>query len=111
MNPLYIKNPLMDGKKVVVYGTNEKAILTFTTLMQNGVYVSCFCNSDGKSTDFKIMNKPIIAMEELYNCKSEIIVVVGGLDYMKKAEALEQEGFQVFYDFNLSSYEGNSVWV
>lgn len=30
---------------------------------------------------------------------------------MKEAEELEHEGFQVFYDFNLSSYEGNSVLI
>lgn len=111
MQPLYVKNPLLEGKKVVIYGTDEKAVLTFTALLQNEVYVSCFCNPDAKSLDLKIMNKSVISKEELDCYKNESIIVIGGLEHMKKAEMLEQEGFQVFYDFNLSSYEGNSVWV
>lgn len=111
MNALYIKNPLLDGKKIVIYGTDERAVLTFTALLQNQVYVSCFCAPDLKDTDVKIMNKPVISMEELYNCKNEAAIVVGGLKHMKKAEELERQGFLVFFDFNFSSYEGNSVWV
>lgn len=111
MKPLYIKNPFLEGKKVVIYGTDERAVLTFTTLLQNEVYVSCFCDPDAKNTDLKIMNKSVITKDELYHCKNEAVIVIGGLNHMKKAEMLEQEGFLVFYDFNLSSYEGNSVWV
>lgn len=111
MNALYIKNPLLEGKKVVIYGTDENAVLTFTALLQNEIYVSCFCAPDDKDRDVKIMNKPVISMEELYHCKAEAAVVIGGLKHMKEAEKLEQEGFSVFYDFNLSAYEGNSVWV
>lgn len=111
MKPLYVKNPLLEGKKIVIYGIDEKAVLTFTTLLQNEVYVSCFCDPGGKNTNLRIMNKSIITMEELANYKNEAIIVIGGLNHMNKAEMLEQEGFQVFYDFNLSSYEGNSVWV
>ncbi len=111
MKPLYIKNPLLEDKKIVIYGIDEKAVLTFTTLLQNEVYVSCFCDPEAKSTNLKIMNKSVITIEELKNCKSETIIVIGGLDHMNKAEMLEQEGFQVLYDFNLSAYEGNSIWV
>lgn len=111
MEPLYIKNPLLEGKKIVIYGIDEKAILTFTALLQNEVYVSSFCNPNKESTELKIMNKPIVTIEELYKHKNEIVVVIGGLDNMDAAETLEREGFRVFYDFNLSSYEGNSVWI
>lgn len=111
MKPLYVKNPLLDGKKIVVYGIDEKAVLTFTALLQNEVYVSCFCNPGKESTELRIMNKPVITVEELYDCKNEAVIVVGGLNNMDRAEALEREGFLVFYDFNLSSYEGNSVWI
>lgn len=111
MEPLYIKNPLLDEKKVVIYGIDEKAVLTFTALLQNEVYVSCFCDPDKKGTEIRIMNKPVITIGELRNCKEEVVIVIAGLDNMKQAEILEREGFQVFYDFNLSSYEGNSVWL
>ena len=57
------------------------------------------------------MNKPVITVEELNHYKKEAVIVIGGLDNMKQAEQLEREGFQVFYDFNMSSYEGNSVWI
>lgn len=111
MKPLYVKNPLLDGKKVIIYGIDEIAVLTFTALLQNEVYVSCFCNPEENGTEFRIMNKPVITVEELYECKSEAVIVIGGLDNMNQAEALEREGFQIFYDFNMSSYEGNSVWI
>lgn len=111
MKPLYVRNPLLDGKKIVIYGIDEKAVLIFTTLLQNEVYVSCFYSPDKKYTELRIMNKPVITIEELHDSKNEIVVVIGGLNNMSQAEALEQEGFQVFYDFNLSSYEGNSVWI
>lgn len=111
MKPLYIKNPLLEGKKVVIYGIDEKAVITFTTLLQNEVYVSCFCDPDAQGAETKIMNKPVITMEKLNSYKDEAVIVIGGLGHMKVAEMMEQRGFQVFYDFNLSSYEGNSVWV
>ena len=111
MEPLYVKNPLLDGKKIIIYGTDEKAVLTFTALLQNEVYVSCFCDPDKKSTGIKIMNKPVITVEELHNCREEAVIVIAGLDNMEQAEILEREDFRVFYDFNLSSYEGNSVWI
>lgn len=111
MEPLYVKNPLLDEKKIIIYGIDEKAVITFTALLQNEVNVTCFCNPGKKDKEIRIMNKPVITVEELNHYKKEAVIVIGGLDSMKQAEILEQEGFQVFYDFNMSSYEGNSVWI
>lgn len=111
MEPLYVKNPLLDGKKIIIYGIGEKAVITFTALLQNEVNVNFFCNPDKNDKEIRIMNKPVITVEELNHYKKEAVIVIGGLDNMKQAEILEREGFQVFYDFNMSSYEGNSVWI
>lgn len=110
MKPLFCVNQsIMNKKKIVVYGIGEKAVLTFSVLLQNNIYVDYFCTPDGSNTHLKIMNKAIKTLSEIQKEKENVIIIAGGLEYLNDVEKLEQEGFEVFYDFNLSSYEGNSV--
>lgn len=112
MKQLFVKNPSLCGKKIVIYGIDEKAVLVFAALLQNEIYVDYFCDPDGEqNTDLRIMNKPIKRLEDMRKEKSDIFVVLGGLNYVSEAEKLEKEGFEVYYDFNLTSYEGNSVFL
>lgn len=78
MESLFVKNPLLSGRKVVIYGTDKKAILTFTALLQNEVYVDCFCEREKKYSHLKIMNKPVRLLEELREEKEKIWFIVGG---------------------------------
>lgn len=112
MKQLFVKNPDLCGKKVVIYGIDEKAVLVFATLMQNEIYVDYFCDPAGtQHTDVRIMNKPVKLLEDMRKEKNDIFVILGGLDYVSEAEKLEKEGYEVYYDFNLASYEGNSVFL
>lgn len=112
MKQLFIKNPDLDGKKIVIYGIDEKAVLMFAVLLQNEIYVDYFCDPKGTQyTDLRIMNKPIKLLEDARKEKNNIFIVLGGLQYASEAEKLEKEGFEVYYDFNLASYEGNSVFL
>ena len=112
MKQLFVKNPALDGKKVVIYGIDEKAVLMFAALLQNEIYVDYFCDPEGtQHRDVRIMNQPIRSLEDARKEKNNIFVVLGGLQYASAAEKLEKEGFEVYYDFNLAAYEGNSVFL
>lgn len=109
MKPLFRKNLDVIEKKVVIYGVDELAVLTFAVLLQNEIYVHFFCDPENKVTGLEIMNKPIISLDKLYGQKDEVILIVGSENYLKQVEVLEGDGFEVFYDFNRAAYDGNSV--
>lgn len=111
MKSLFVKNTELDeaGKEIVILGTDSDAVLTFTILMQNNVYVKCFCDGSEKKDSTLLMNKPIVLLSELESKKDQIILVVGGPSYIGKAEMLEKEGYEVFLDYNFAAYSGNCV--
>ena len=109
MKPLFKKNLEHGEKKVVILGIDEGAVLTFAVLLQNEIYVHNFCDPENKETDLRIMNKPIISLDELRGQMEEVILLAGSAHYLKLAESLEGEGFDVYFDFNRASYEGNSI--
>ena len=109
MKQLFVKNPSLQGRKVVIYGADSQSVCLFSALLQNEIYVDCFCDPEGKHTHLKIMNKAVRTLDEIKKEKDAVFLIIGGLQHVSAADELEREGFEVYYDFNLASDEGNSV--
>lgn len=106
---LFIKNPDIINRRVIIYGTDTKALLLFSVLLQNEVYVEAFADPENGNKDIKLMNKPIRNLEDLEGEKGSIVLAVSGLEKSGEAEKLAQSGFEVFYDFNEAAYSGDSI--
>lgn len=60
---------------VVIYGTSPRAVLLFDMLLNNEVYVKCFCDMKSDYYDAKIMNKPCIELEKLRELDNPIVLL------------------------------------
>lgn len=101
----------ISGKKVAIYGTDKKALLMFSVLLQNDVYVSCFITKDAANTDMNIMNKPITLFKDMEREKEQYAIVMSGQDMLQEAEKLDGDGWSVFFDYNKTSYDGDSIMI
>lgn len=110
MKPLLLMNPQLEQKNVAVFGTDRMALRLFSLLLQNHIYVQCFVSRQVHPTQLKIMNKPVISIHSLQE-KKDMTLVIGNPADEEQAERLEQAGFEVFYDRNLASYDGDCIFI
>ena len=110
MEQLLLLNPQLKDKKVAVFGTDRTALRLFSVLLQNHVSVDCFVSRQVHPTKLKIMNKPVISVHSLRE-RSNIVLAIGNPADEEQAAKLEQDGFEVFYDRNLASYDGDCIFI
>lgn len=89
---LFQVTPDIHTKKVAIYGTDNNALIMFSVLLQNDVYVSCFITNDDAQTQMHIMNKPVMTLASLQNEKEKYVIVMGGQAMAMEAEKLEGGG-------------------
>lgn len=112
MKKLFHISPELSGKKIIILGTGQSSLLLFSVMLQNDVYVDAFLDiSNSPKTDLKIMNKKIISEEDAFKIKDQIIIAATGEGVLKEAEELEKKGFEIFFDFNFTAYEGDCVFL
>lgn len=112
MKKLFLISPELNDKKIVVLGTGQSSLLLFSVMLQNDIYVDAFLDmSNSPKTNLKIMNKKIISEEDALKIKDQIIIAATGEGVLKEAEELEKKGFDVFFDFNFTAYEGDCVFL
>lgn len=78
MKPLFITNPDLKNKRIAIYGTDRQALLLFSVMLQNEIYVECFVSRQAHPANLKIMNKPVISLDVIEDRKNMILVVWGG---------------------------------
>ena len=113
MKQLLLVNPELESRKVAVFGTGRAALRLFSVLLQNDIYVECFVSRQMHPAKLKIMNKPIISVYDLNTWqenKGQVLVFADPSDEAQ-AKKLEQDGFAVFYDQNLASYDGDCIFL
>ena len=110
MKQLLFLNPQLENKKVAIYGTNRIALRLFSLLLQNDIYVDCFVSRQVHPAKHKIMNKPVVSMDSLRE-KQEITLVMADPSDEAQAAKLAQAGFEVFYDRNLASFDGDCIFI
>lgn len=106
---LFVMNPEIADKKVVIYGTDTKSLLLFSVFLQNDIYVECFADPDNSNKNIKLMNKPICNLADLEAEKDSFILAVSGLDKSEVADKLESLGYDVYFDYNEAAYAGDSI--
>ena len=110
MKKLFTITPEINGKKIVILGTGQSSLLLFSVLLQNDIYVDAFLERNNEDLiDLKIMNKPVITEKDAIKIKRHAVIVATGESVLEEAQELEKEGFDVFFDFNFTAYEGDSV--
>lgn len=112
MENLFIVNPILNEKEVIILGVGKESLLMFSVLLQNGIYVSKFLDQYHLlSENVGIMNKPVVALADIEGSKNDIVIVGGGRALLNEAEELSKQGFCVLFDYNFTAYEGDSVII
>lgn len=101
----------LKARKVAIYGTDNDALLLFSVLLQNDVYVSCFIDDKDAESEIHIMNKPIVRLETIEEVKDEYAIIMSGQKVFAVAEKLDKEGYTCFCDYNKASYDGDSIMI
>ncbi len=99
------------SRKVAIYGIDNDALLMFSVLLQNDVYVSCFIGPDVTGDEITIMNKPIVTLDAIQEMKEEYVIIMCGQKMLAAAERLDREGYSIFFDYNKLSYDGDSIMI
>ena len=108
---LFEVTPDIHAKKVAIFGTDNNALLLFSVLLQNDVYVSCFIARDASQTQMQIMNKPVVTLASIQGEKEQYVIVMSGQAMAAEAEKLDGGGYHILFDYNKASYDGDSVMI
>lgn len=133
MKQLLLVNPELENRKVAVFGTDRAALRLFSVLLQNDIYVECFVSKQMHPTKLKIMNKPVVSIYDFSKDnlskddlskdgrssdglsnrqgKKGLALVFADPSEEGQAKKLEQDGFEVFSDRNLASYDGDCIFL
>ncbi|MBR1391647.1 MAG: hypothetical protein IJ567_09465 [Lachnospiraceae bacterium] len=111
-NLFFVNSAISENKdkEIMILGTGQKSLLLFSVLLQNDIYVSNFI--DLQSDDLRelcIMNKKIVCEKDIEKQKNEIMIVAAGQDNLDDAVRLHEKGYEVYFDYNFTAYEGDSV--
>lgn len=111
IKPLFTVTPDIHTKKVAIYGTDNNALLMFSVLLQNDVYVSCFITNDDTQCQMHIMNKPVVTLASIQDEKEQYTIIMSGQAMATEAEKLDGGGYHILFDYNKTSYDGDSVMI
>lgn len=87
--------------KVIIYGAGSDGIATLITLLNEGIYVTAFCDSNPQKQVVRIMNKRVISPKELfeYENKDSVRVFIGSNKYKEEIrKSLQEAGFMNIYE-------------
>lgn len=96
--PVFIVNPQLTQQDIVIYGVGDIGRRLFMELLNLGVYVKWFCDSNPDYTGIKFMNKRILSINELEKVKDKCNVIIGSKDYYNEIKArLEKIGVKSLF--------------
>jgi len=109
---LFNLNPkLKDKKKVVIFGTGRMGLLVLTVMLQEGVYVTAFCDKNPDLWNLKIMNKPVISPDDLTRMKDNPTVIIAEDDIDSCYSYLRGIGIKdIWIDKKIYSIINDCVW-
>lgn len=100
MQELFFLNERLRGyDAVIIYGAGFSGTGILYKLLQHNVKVYCFADSDPEKCGKRIMNIPVLHIDELGDYR-DAAVIVGGLYAFTVAAELEKRGFcNLFFDY------------
>lgn len=99
-----------ENRKNYILGTGREALLLFTTLMQEDVYIDAFCMIDGDNNDLEIMNKPVLDINEIKNF-DDANFFIGEKEFDRSLEILKEYGVEnIWIDYRMFSLIEDCVW-
>lgn len=110
-NLFQINREFKSKKKIIIFGTGRIGLLTMTLMLQEGIYITAFCDRNPELWGQKIMNKDIISTEELVKIKDECAVIIAEEDFKSCREYLQDIGIgDIWIDHRIFSIINDCVW-
>ena len=96
----FINEDILKFEKVIVYGSSNAGRSMLFKLLQHNIRVECFADSDPERCGARLLNIPIVHIDELVPIRQTAAIIVSGIYAFTVAEELEKRGFSnIFMDF------------
>ncbi len=107
LQDLFLINEEICGfETVIIYGAGWAGRNMLMKLLQHDVGVMCFADYDPEKCGKKILNIPVMHIDELQGLRESAAIIVSGRFALEVAAQLEERGFiHIFFDY------GNDVEV
>lgn len=97
--------------KTYIVGTGRFALLQFTTLLQEDVYVDGFCSFDKTTVGMELMNKTVLNIHQFENDAVTNFVIAED-DYENCEKKLKELGIiNTWVDIRMYSLINDCVWT
>lgn len=112
MNKLFnISNEFSREKKTYIVGTGRFALLQFTTMLQEDVYIEGFCSFDKATVDMEIMNKTVQDIRQFANDADSNFIIAED-DYESCEKRIKDLGIiNTWVDIRMYSLINDCVWT
>lgn len=94
MKQLFELNEEIFKRPIVIYGAGNTGLDLLVELTNRNVKVECFCDSSEDKWGIRLMNKKVISLDELYQRKEHVNVVIASMFFEEIKETLERKGIK-----------------
>lgn len=86
--------------KIIIYGAGWVGRRVLLKMLQHDIKVECFADTDTEIVGTKLLNVPIVHIDELTELRETAAVIVAGRFAFTVASELEKRGFRhLFLDY------------
>jgi FlaA1/EpsC-like NDP-sugar epimerase len=112
LRSLFDINPEFKNKRnIIIFGTGRFGLLTLTVMLQEGIYITAFCDKNPDLWNLKIMNKPVISTDDLIKIKDSSTVIIAEDDINSCYSFLQSLGIKdIWIDKRMYSIINDCVW-
>ncbi len=93
MEQLFLINPVIKQKPIVIYGAGNTGLDCFVELLNRNVKVDAFCDSNSSKWGMKLMNKRVMPPNELYADVNRYNVIIASQFFEEISGDLENHGY------------------
>lgn len=111
MNKLFLPSvDFVKERKNYIVGTGRFALLQFTTMLQEDIYISGFCSFDKSVVGMEIMNRSVISIEDVVSEKNANFIIAED-DYEVCEKKLKSLGVEnTWVDIRMYSIINDCIW-
>lgn len=95
---LFVGVPELDAHENVIFGVGENGHRLFMETMNIGIYITAFCDSNPGYQGMRLLNKPILSLDELCQKHKDSNILIGSRHYFEEiSRLLFDSGFKRLY--------------
>jgi NADH/NAD ratio-sensing transcriptional regulator Rex len=96
----FVNEEITHFDKVIIYGSGWAGKNMLLKLLQRDVKVECFADYDPQKCGTRLLNVPVVHIDELNEFRETAAIIVSGRFALEVAAELEKRGWKhIFFDY------------